>query len=334
MSNIFKAFIPVGVPKSFLQRLYEMSVGDRQELGDQHVTSDPAGSSWRASGLVESDDGYFREIQAAAILLTLQFNDRNLPASVINEHTSKRIAKLAGRQGYKLNRKQAAEVKEEIISELLPKAFIKRSAVPILICNSAETEHDIILICTGSAKRYEDAMGKLNGIFGAWDEYKPWLLRPENSVVDALGRIAREKAGSEDYFEADNAAVLIGEGKRTIRIKDRDIYGDEVQELLGTGYDVREIALTYYAENVNEDPSMTFTITDKLIFKRVAFGDHYRTGKLDSGEDFHAFTWLVAKDYIALTARMFDEFGGIKANENAQQGQAAAAPETNDEDEL
>src|SRR5699024_4788064 len=57
------------------------------------------------------------------ILLCMRSEKKLLPSSVINQVARAKARELEAEQGFKLGRKQMRELKEDVITELLPKAF-------------------------------------------------------------------------------------------------------------------------------------------------------------------------------------------------------------------
>lgn len=325
--NPFKNFIPYHVPTEFVTAAQD-HYADHDVPNMTTVSKDPEGSAWRTVGLTLTPAGdHFHLLDGIGVLLWLQFNERILPGAVRDEHLAKRIAEITERQGYKPGRKEYAQIKDEVTFELLPKAFIKRSVVPVLILRP-----HWLLVCTSSAKRADDALAFLNGLFHGTALWQPRLAAPMKSPIECLSAIARTTPGRDDMFEASSAAVLKGENKRTIRIKDRDIYGEEVRELLtASGYEVHELDLNYYTQGRDEDPTAHLTLTDKLVFKGIRLTDQCLTRARDKEnweQDFHSFAWLIGEEYRQLALEVCREMGGLRLPEESK------SPSTPDDDEL
>lgn len=318
--NHFKSFIPYYVPPEFITAM-------RGKYLAVTPVEDPEGSSWRTVGLTTTPAGdYIHPLDGIGVLFWLQFNERILPGSVRDEHLAKRIAELTERQGYKPGRKEYAQIKDEVTFELLPKAFIKRSVVPVLLLRPYW-----LLVCTSSSKRADDALAFLNGLFHGTDHWHPKLATPMKSPIECLSEIARTTPGDFDMFEASSAAVLKGENKRTIRIKDRDIYGDEVQEILSTAdYGVHELGLNYYSDP-GEECSASLILTEKMVFKGIRLTDQVLTKAQDEEgkqQDFRGLAWLIGEEYRQLANNVFVAMGGLRLPEKPTPASAA------DDDEL
>lgn len=341
MKSIFKSFIAYQIPPAFV--LEQLTLSDTLEPPapeDAHIARDPEGSAWRAAGLISGDRGYFHNLNGAGVLLRVQINERILPAAVRDEHLKQRVEDVERRQGFKVGRKDFAQLKDEVIFELLPKAFIKRTVVPVMF-----VAPHWMFIFTSSPKRADDTIAVLNGVFSGNDRWQPRLVSTIGNPVNTLNTIAREAPGDEDQFEADTSAVLKGEDKKTIRIKDLDVYGHEVDRLLREGYDVHELAVSFYAEPAHDEPTLQFVINDKLVFKRLALtGQSAEKITADEHDDlFHALAWLTMSECRVAAAALFDLMGGVRpavtgqqqAHENSNASLVSGDSTTpDDEDEL
>ena len=58
-------------------------------------------------------------------LICLQSEAKILPPAVINKEVDARAAQIAEQQGFKLGRKQMKELREQITTDLLPRAFTR-----------------------------------------------------------------------------------------------------------------------------------------------------------------------------------------------------------------
>lgn len=326
----YKAFITCGIPKSMRLRLDALTDTELDHL-DRFVTQDPSGSEWRKLGLIPGrDDVLISKIDGRGHLLNVQFNERILPGAVINEATKARVDEIGERQGFKVGRKEFAQIKEEVTFDLLPKAFIKRSTVPVMILSVAGLDHDLLLVFTGSPKKFDDTLALLSGAFNNWAEWSPWLLLPRESPTLILTSIASSPE-SDSGFNADSAAILKGADKETIRIKDQDIYSTEIEYLLNDGYQVHELALIYLAGGQG-DAAIEFTFNEKLIFKKLVIPT---TKDADAEADIST-DWIVASECSNLVVRFFDQMGGIaprKAQEKSNAPVDTKVRTTPDEDD-
>jgi recombination associated protein RdgC len=338
----YKNFVAYTVTPGFIIDLGNVSRNRGEEFEEEllkHVSLDPSPQAWRSIGLVcPVDEGvFFHTVVPGTFLLAVQFNERILPGKVRDEHLLKRIASIEEREDRKLSRKEYAQLRDDVEHELLPKAFIRRSIVYVMF-----TGKNKLFVFTSSAKRADEVISLLSHVL-PWDMAKCRLIDTEDDPASLLRTVAiaarLRDLDDSIVFEADDAAVLHGTEKRTIRIKDRDIYGDEVQKLIKSGYEPSELRMTYGEEapDDEEDRVLVFTLNTKLVFKRVQFTDFTMESHNDAQDDgderyaFCSFSMLVANRYSALVNDVIEQLGGLHVPKPAKLEEALVDEE---DDEL
>lgn len=311
----FSAFVPVLASPAVFDWLRQHSVDP--EAIEAFMASDPAPTSWRSQGLCNTFNGSaVHQIEPGKWLMQLQFNERILPGKVRDEFLAKRVAEFDEREGRKPGKKDYAMLKEEVEFELLPKAFIRRSQVPVIFLGKQR----MVLIGTSSPKRADEVMALLHGFFDNMTKSEThWFsLTPVGNIVETLGIIAKDgvSTDNEDNFFVADSAVLRGTEKQTIRIKDKDIGGHDVQELLKQQYDVHELAFAYDPNGNEDEPLASFTFSDKMVFKRLKLNDgvaRVEYGTVETNEQqTEAVIWLTARTVQEIVTSFMDEFGGYK----------------------
>lgn len=208
--------------KSFAVYNHSIDTSKLAELSDDgQEPEDPVGASWDTKTLVRPSDAeewLFLNLDGLGKLFCVQFNERILPGKVIRERVDKAVAVIAERDGRKPGKKQCAEIRDDIILELLPKAFIKRSRVYGFISGSK------LFIFTGSAKRQDDVMGVLIRALEKEAVETVSFARP--MLRDPVVVMTGIALNGNDYMLARSDALLRieTEGKPTIRVKDKEIH--------------------------------------------------------------------------------------------------------------
>lgn len=312
-TNPFKAFVPylAAVPAGF--------VSDSSDPRAQ----DPSGGQWRTVHLTApiKGEGLIVDLNGAGKLMAVQFNERILPGKVRDEQLQAQVKRIEAAEGRKIGKKEYAQLRDEVEFALLPRAFIRRTVIHVIFTSmKAKTgespsgdmesfaKHDIMLVCTSSQKRADDAVYLLAGTFG--ETWPARRLMPKDDVSGFLTALARGRPDYEmgDIFNPLNAAVLKGQNKQTIRVKDKEISSNDVQALLKhNDYHVTELAVGW-ADGEGEDLDITYTVSDAAIFKRVDVpGIDAETG----GEDFHGFAVLCVQQYRHALAAFVTACGGL-----------------------
>lgn len=259
MSNPFRSFIPYTLAHApDLNRIDE----------EAHAALDPAAGNWRNVGLSTSvlkQGGMSLPLDGAGTLIEVQFNERILPGKVRDEELAKRVAKLEQQQGHKVSKKDYAQLRDQVEFDLLPRAFIRRTSVPVLF-RSIVTPH--MLVCTSSQKRADDVCAIVRGVFG--ETIAPWKLETNRALEAVLTTLAQAQGMDDDRFMPADAAVLKGSNKKTIRIKDKDMGDSDLESLLSEDYEVTELRIAYHSEGVESDPEapdLMWTVNAKGIYK-------------------------------------------------------------------
>lgn len=303
-----KQFVPLQINDTFYKwlGLAAKAPGDVQDAKIKHLYSqDPIGASWSTIGMVAPiDEGRFvHDLDGAARLIMFQINERNLPGAVRNEELAKRIKAHQDRAGVPISKVDYAKLRDEVEEELLPRAFIRRTLVPVLVYT------DKMLICTVSQKKLDDVLRELFKLatVNASIVFAPEYFRYVESCSVVFKQIATDEVEDTCPLTPGNALQLKGEDKRTITVKDRAAGGHEVQALIDSDeYSVVELRMGWgYAD----ETEVEFTMNERGHFKKIIMADVLT--KDISKEDAHATAWMVAKTYQAMLIDVVKSMGGF-----------------------
>lgn len=296
-TNPFKAFVPF---------IIDADYDYIEDLSDLKAT-DPSGGQWRAIGFAEpiKGEGYMVDLSGSGDLLAVQFNERILPGKVRDEALAKKVAHIEQQEGRKVSKKEYAQLRDQVEFDLLPKAFIRRTVVPVILSKQ------YMLICTSSAKRVDDCIGVLaaaiNSELDRAVQVKDDLKSQFRSL--ALGDWWGMNAdGMVAPFGATDNAVLKGENKKAIRIKDKPLEDGDVQDIIRLAeYDVCELGVAY-GDKWDSEPEMTFTVNTSFVFKRIETVGIKTSGK---EYDLHAHAAFVALQYRKMLTDFIEANGGL-----------------------
>ena len=301
-TNPYKAFVPCLVT----------SCAPATAIEDHEVT-DPTAGDWRRVGLCEpmKGEGFIVDLQGAGKLMAVQFNERILPGKVRDEQLAKEVAKVEKADGRKIGKKEYAQLREQVEFDLLPRAFIRRTVVPILF-TKIDADRNLMLVCTSSAKRADDCVEILTGVY---PDLQPTVLSVEADVSSRLrtlaidGFLQDEDNERESGFFSHNNIVLKGDEKKAIRIKDKPVGDADVQALLNDAkYTVVEMGVGYSANPHDEGFTLTFTVNAAIIFKRIVT-EGVKASMIK--EDLYAYTVMCLGLYKQMLVRFVAAFGGL-----------------------
>jgi recombination associated protein RdgC len=306
-TNPFKSFIPYFIS-------HENAPDDISDIAC--VARDPSGGQWSASGITipfRGETDYVIDLQGTGRLMVVQFNERILPGKVRDEVLSKKVVKLEEDTGRPVSKKEYAAMRDEVEFDLLPKAFIRRSRVPVLFFNMALADGQkrlTMLICTSGARRADECIGVLHAFFGEGWQVNP--IQTTNSVRGSLTRIAFDGSYNDDgfKFEVGMSALLKGEEKRTIRVKDKSLLDSDVRQFLHEGYEAFELGLDYFDQlaGSSEDPSVQCSITEKMVFKGVKLPGVKIN---DAKKDQHGAACIIVGTYKKMLADFIAACDGV-----------------------
>lgn len=294
-TNPFKAFIPYTVTgfSDFL---------DDDDLDEDSFASvDPSGGQWATVGLVPAieHERPVIDLQGAGTLMAVRFNERILPGKVRDEMVAKEVLRLEASQGRKVSKKEYAQLRDHCEFALLPKAFIRRTVVPVIFTQ------EYMLVCTSSQRRADDAVAALITALG--DQFVATLITCKRDMRDVLTTMATDGSRILDgdvSFYSDDSVVLKGEDKRTVRIKDKDISDADVQAFLSEAYEAVELGVSMHTGG---EEKMSFVVNTGMCFKRI---DNIGV-KMGKGEDFFQFALLCTQAYRQMLRQWIEVCGGI-----------------------
>lgn len=220
---------------------------------------------------VADDRGMVASVNGALVIRYGEYK-RVLPAKAVSEEVEKRVKKLEAETQFPVGRKKKRDIKDEVIVQMLPKAFQVRKDFLISIDASAGW----LIVDSGSAGAAEDAVERLRATLE--QSLEAVNLCGDGRMVNAMTQWLGDGV-APGRFEIGEAAELIStEGGRKARFSGHDLSDDLVSAHLKDGKVVSAMEVTF-------DDSFSFTVTAKGEFKRLKpFGDAEDEGE-ESGVD-------------------------------------------------
>lgn len=297
-----KAFIPLAVNDALFKwcaRAVKSSDAARDAV-QNFIARDPGNSEWSTLGITNvmpGEDAIVHDLDGAGYLFMYRFAERKLPASVRDEELKKRYEALVEKEGRNLNKKEFAQLRDDVEIALLPKAFIVPKTIPVIVTKNR------LYLCTSSASMAEKIMIHLSRLCETrktpikFDWSDMMTAVSPSSMLTQIVRDGFMSANDDSsvHLEADRSAVFKGSDKRAVRIKDRDLSHEEFTSIVNSG----EYAVTELLVRLNNEDGLiasTFTMTDKFVFKGIKLNDIIVAGSGVDVSDLHATYWLFAKE--------------------------------------
>ena len=211
-----------------------------------------------------------------AIWVTAGTEDKILPGSVVNDMLQKKLQEIEDKEGRKLGGRARKRLKEELIHDLLPRAFVKPGRTDAFI----DGREGFIAIDTSSRKTGEAVVSDVRHALGSFPALPLNAEIAPRSVL--TGWIAGDplpqglSLGDECELRdpIDNGAI--------VKCQRQELESDEIARHLEAGKQVTRLALTL-------DDRVSFVLGDDLVIRKLKFLDG-AVEQLESGnnDDFRA----------------------------------------------
>jgi recombination associated protein RdgC len=195
-----------------------------------------------------------------ATWLALGGEDKILPSAVVNDLLQRTLAELEQKDGRRPGGRMRKRLKEDLVHELLPRAFVRPSRTDAVL----DLEHGLCIVDTSSRKTAEGVVSEIRTALGSF----PAL--PLNAEVAPRSILTGWIAG-----EPLPAGLSLGE---ECELKDPDTQGavikcqrqemqcDEITRHLESGKQVTRLALTL-------DDHVSFVLGEDLVIRKFKLLD-------------------------------------------------------------
>jgi recombination associated protein RdgC len=292
--------------------IYRIDQWDRPTLADIETRLDAArfaecgATQPESSGWVEPRNekhAALIENVGGQLILKLCTETKAVPGSVIKTRLDERLDKIAEETGRRPKGKAAKELKEEIVHDLLPRAFPKRSTTLVWI----DPEARYVLIGAGSAKKADGVATRLIELLGGGLMLS--LVNTELSPATAMAHwLATKEAPSGFSVDRECELKQPDSEKSTVRYARHTLDIDEVGEHIKQGKLPTQLALTWSGR-------VSFVLTEGLALKKIKLLDVVLEGaSQQSTQDDNGFDTDVAittGELRQLIPDLIDALGGL-----------------------
>ncbi len=256
---------------------------------DEHRFAPPCGLDWFADGFAVpqpfGDELVFTADKTLSI--SLKREERVLPGAVIKTVLDGKIAKIEAEEARKVGRKERQELKEQIVDELLPRAFTRASRTDAVLVGG-------YLLINQTGNKAENLLSHLREALGGLRALPTFTRRSASELMTQW--LLRGEADGQ--FELDDYVALVGAGDMgaEIRIKREDVTAGEVVQHVKCGKRVVELGLVWRE-------SVVLVLTQDLTLKRIRYLDHLQEDAQshgDSGFDLAAASQIIAGNALAM----------------------------------
>lgn len=237
------------------------------------------------------------------MMLCLKKEEKVIPAAVINEMLQEKVSEKEDQEARKLSKKERAALKDELIFELLPRAFSFSKKTFAYI----DPKGGWMVIDAASAKKAEDLLSYLRKCLGSLPVVP---VNTVNKPVTIMTEWLVSKASTpKDLVIEDECELRSPEDEGSIiRCKRHNLALPEITNHLETGKQVIKLA-------VNWTDRMSFIIDENLAIKRLKFLDLIQDQVSDTdAEDevarFDVDFSIMSLELSNFLPRLIEIFGG------------------------
>src|SRR5690554_5096243 len=195
-----------------------------------------------------------------ALWLTVGGEDRLLPGAVVNDLLGKKIAEFEEQQGRKPGGRLRKQMKDDLVQELLPRAFVRPTRTDALL----DLESGVCAVDTSSRKTAEGVVSEIRRALGSFPalplnaEVAPRSMLTGWIAGDPLpeGLSLGEECELKD--PAEHGAI--------VKCQRQELQCDEITKHLDSGKQVTRLAL-------NLDDHVSFVLGEDLVVRKFKLLD-------------------------------------------------------------
>ena len=195
-----------------------------------------------------------------AIWLSVGGEDKILPSSVINDLLGKKLAEIEEKEGRKPGGRTRKRIKEDLVHELLPRAFVKPSRTDVLI----DAELGLVAVDITSHKVAEQVVSQIRGALGSFPALPLNAEVAPRSIL--TGWIAGEQLPEGLSLGEECELRDAVDGGAVVKVTNLDLQGDEIAKHLEAGLQVTRLALVL-------DDHLSFVLGEDLVVRKLKFLD-------------------------------------------------------------
>ncbi|WP_293371470.1 recombination-associated protein RdgC [Nevskia sp.] len=237
--------------------------------------------------------------QGKHMLIALGIEQRILPGSVINDEVKKKAAELEKEQGFAPGRKQLRDLKDRVMDELRPRAFIRKRTVRAWL----DFERRYFVIDSSSPRVAEDLCTVLRADLGDLPAV-PMDTR-QTPAAGMTGWVATGE--SPPFFALQDTCELVADNiaKSNVRYQRHELDGPEIRSLISGGKTVARLGMVWHER-------VSMVLTDKAEVKRVRFVDvdEVSTTTRPDADEFDADFTLMTGEIANLIGDLIGALGG------------------------
>lgn len=236
-------------------------------------------------------------------MIAARKEEKILPSAVIKEAVGEKVSVIEQEQARKVYKKEKDQLKDEVVLDLLPRAFSKFQQTTALILPSLGW----IAVDASSHKRAEELLSHLRGTLGSLPIVLPDVQQSPSAVMSNwLEQDDSIPTGFDVLDECELRDNVLEGG--VIRIKGQQLEDEEFVAHLEAGKRVVKLALEW-------DEQLKIVLQDDLSIKRLKLSEQLQDKMADeAAEDeiaqFDADMVQMGLEFAKLFPAIISAFGG------------------------
>ena len=222
------------------------------------------------------EHGVMIENVAGQRILKLRVQTKAVPGSAVKDELEKKLAQIERETGRKPAGKRKKELKEEVILEMLPRAFAKNGVTTVWL----DTDNRFLVVNAGSIKKADRVTSRLIEAFAEAGGSLALSLLSTNMAPDTGMAHWLKTQEAPFEFTVDRECELKSfEGeKATVRYARHNLEIEQVVEHIEQGKKPTKLAMTWNGR-------LSFVLGDDLSLKKLELLDVVFEGKQKGSAD-------------------------------------------------
>ena len=248
------------------------------------------------------DDGPLVHATGGRLMICALREEKILPSSVVNEILAEKVAEIEERKGTPVRKKERDALRDDIIHDLLPRAFSFTRRLYAYIDHMAGW----LVVDSASAKKTEELASWLRRCLESLPVALPSVRERPASVMTRW--LAEGSPPTDIAIESECELRATDEEGAVIRCKNHDLAAPEIQNHLEAGKEVVKLAVVW-------NDRLGFVLDDTLGIKRLRFLDAVQdqasdVEAADDAERFDADFSIMSLELADFLPKLLELFGG------------------------
>lgn len=271
---------------------------------------------------------YLQRVSPMAYVICYRIAERQLPAKIVRRHVDAAVREIQEGENRKVYAREKQQLKDKVIQELLPRAFIDYKTTYALISGQ------YVFIDSSSAKRGEDVLSTLRECLGSLG------VRPvtvNTTPIDAFTRWVRtHQTDGPFYLTGDFQAQNRNDESDSLKAQGTSFEDDRLSDLATQDRRVTVLGLQW---ETGTGEAAAFTVNEMIGIKGIKWPESIaeqaasQAGDYEDPEQLHkamllaTFT-LLAAELKQLLADLLVALGGEHLQDGQEEDDEALAIQT------